>query len=137
MSLEDIIASNSGLIYKIAGKFYGVEKEDLYQAGVLGIVKAYQNYVESGQTKFSSYAYNYIYGEMYLLTQNKALKFNKDVLKLYHSIEKSRYMLAQKYGRVPSNTEVAAFLELPIESVNDAIMAGKDIMSLDNDDEMP
>lgn len=135
MNLEDIIAGNSNLIYKIAGKFYGVEKEDLYQAGVLGVVKAYQNYVDNGQTKFSSYAYNYIYGEMYLLTQNKALKFSKDVLKLYHSIEKARYSLAQKYGRVPSNAEIAAFLELSEENVNEAVMAGKEIMSLDSSEE--
>ena len=39
-------------------------KEDLYQAGYLGIVNAYNNYDASYGCKFSTYAYNYILGEM-------------------------------------------------------------------------
>lgn len=135
MNLDDIISSNSSLIYKIASKFYGVETEDLYQAGILGLLKAYQNYHDNGECKFSSYAYNYIYGEMYGLAYNKAMKYNKEVLKLYRDIERTRYALAQKYGRVPDNREIASFLELPLESVEDAIMAGSEIMSLDNADQ--
>ena len=62
--LESIIKSNAGLIWEISKKFYGIEKADLYQAGVLGVIKAYQNYKNDGDTKFSTYAYKYIYGEM-------------------------------------------------------------------------
>lgn len=132
MDTSDIISSNSSLIYKIASKFYGVEKEDLYQAGILGLLKAYQNYEENENCKFSSYAYNYIYGEMYLLSYNKSIKYSKEVLRLYQSIEKARYTLAQKYGKVPSNEEIAMALELPLESIEEAIMAGAGIMSLDS-----
>ena len=132
MTLDTLIKENEGLIFKIASSFYGVEKDDLYQAGVLGILKAYQNYEKNEHTKFSSYAYNYIYGEMYMLAHNKTLKINKDILKLYHNIEKTRYALAQRLGRVPSNSEVAAFLEMSEKDIDDAIMAGRDIMSLDS-----
>lgn len=135
MNLDDIISSNSCLIHKIARKFYGVEKEDLYQAGIVGLLKAYQNYHDNGECKFSSYAYNYIYGEMYELSYNKALKYNKDVLKLYQNIEKARFALAQKYGRVPDNREVASFLELPLQNIEEAVMAGAGIMSLDKANE--
>ena len=68
--LEDLINSSAGLIWMIARKFYGVEKNDLYQAGVLGVIKAYQNYCDDGKTKFSTYAYNYIFGEMYSIASN-------------------------------------------------------------------
>ena len=44
--LEELIKSSTGLIWTIAKRFYGVDKNDLYQAGVLGVVKAYQNYVD-------------------------------------------------------------------------------------------
>ena len=136
MKLDNLIKESEGLIYKIASFFYGVEKEDLYQAGVLGIIKAYQNYQSGGNTKFSSYAYNYIYGEMYSLAHNKTLKVNKDILKLYQNIEKTRYALAQKYGRIPSNSEIAQFLEMSLKDIENAIMAGRDIMSLDSNEEM-
>lgn len=133
MNIESLIKCNTNLIYKIAQSFYGVPKEDLFQAGVLGILKAYKNYKKDGEVKFSSYAYDYIYGEMYTLVNNKTIKVNKDILKLYKMIEKTRYTLAQKYNRVPSNKEIAMFLEIPEKNINDAILAGKEIMSLDND----
>lgn len=137
MTIDQIISSNTNLIYKIASKFYGAEKEDLYQAGVLGLLKAYKNYQNNGNTKFSSYAYDYIYGEMYLLVSNKTLKINKDILKLYRLIEKTRFALAQKYNRIPSNMEIASFLELSEKDINEAILAGKEIMSLDVEEQRP
>ena len=132
MNQDSLVKDNEGLIHKIAGFFYGVEREDLYQAGALGLMKALHNYHKNENTKFSSYAYDYIYGEMYKLAHNKTIKINRGILKLYHDIEKTRYALAQKYGRIPSNSEVACFLEMSLEDVEDAIMAGKDIMSLDS-----
>jgi len=137
MTIEEIIRGNTNLIYKIASKFYGVESDDLFQAGVLGLLKAYRNYKDNGTTKFSTYAYEYIYGEMYMLVNNRAMKINKDILKLYRMIEKTRFALAQKYNRVPNNSEIAAFLELPENQISEAIMAGKEIMSLDNEQERP
>ena len=72
--IEDIIKSNEKMIYKLTNKFYGVDKEDLFQAGVLGLLKALKNYKES-DAKFSTYAFEYIYGEMYNLALNKTIKF--------------------------------------------------------------
>ncbi|MBQ6840636.1 MAG: sigma-70 family RNA polymerase sigma factor [Bacilli bacterium] len=137
MTIEDIIRGNTNLIYKIASKFYGVETDDLFQAGVLGLLKAYKNYKDNGTTKFSTYAYEYIYGEMYMLVNNRTMKINKDILKLYRMIEKTRFALAQRYNRVPSNSEIASFLEIPETQINEAIMAGKEIMSLDAEADMP
>lgn len=137
MKIEDIIKGNSKLIYKIAGKFYGAEIDDLYQAGVLGLLKAYKNFRQNGETQFSTYAYDYIYGEMYNLVNNKVIKTNKEILKLYHLIEKTRSTLAQKLGKVPSNDDVAHFLEIPRQKIDDAILAGTQVMSLDIEQEMP
>lgn len=137
MTIDEIVKCNTNLIYKIASKFYGVEKEDLFQAGILGVLKAYKNYKDNGTTKFSTYAYDYIYGEMYMLVSNRTMKINKDILKLYKSIEKTRFALAQKYDRVPTNSEIAQFLELSEYQITEAIMAGREIMSLDNEQDMP
>ena len=46
------------LIYKIARKFYNVELDDLYQAGCIGLIKAYRNYDETSPVPFMNYAYN-------------------------------------------------------------------------------
>lgn len=137
MTIEDIIRGNTNLIYKIASKFYGAETDDLFQAGVLGLLKAYKNYKDNGTTKFSTYAYEYIYGEMYMLVNSRTMKINKELLKLYRVIEKTRFSLAQKYDRVPSNLEIATFLELDPKQIDEAVMAGKEIMSLDSEQDMP
>lgn len=125
------------MIWKIASHFYGVDKDDLFQAGVVGLLKALQNYKSNGNTKFSTYAHDYIFGEMYILANNKNIKVSKDILKLYKKIESTRYMLAQKINKIPSNLELSEFLGLPLEDITMAINGAKVIMSLDSkeDDE--
>lgn len=134
MTKEEIINQNAGLIYDISKKFYGYPKEDLFQAGVLGLLKAYKQYDESFNAKFTSFAYKYIYGEMYLLVNNRPLKINKDILKLYKLIEQTRLSLTQNSGIVPSYEDVANFLEIDKEKIYEAVMAGQSIMSLDSDE---
>ncbi len=135
MTKEELVKNNLGLIHKVSNFFYNVDKQDLIQAGCIGIIKAYENYKNNGTTKFSTYAYDYVYGEMYaLVNKSRDLKVSRDILKLYKSIEKSRYMLAQKLGRVPSNEDLALFLEKDIKVIEEAILCGEAIMmsSLDN-----
>lgn len=134
MDIDSLIQINKNLIYKIASKFYGVEKDDLYQAGILGLIKAYKNYEKNGEVKFSSYAYKYIYGEMYLLSINKNIKINKDTYKLYSLIEKARYKLAQKYNKILTNKELSEYLNIPLNLIENAIMAFKDYVYLDSDE---
>ena len=134
MTKEEIINQNAGLIYDISKKFYGYPKEDLFQAGVLGLLKAYKQYDESFNAKFTSFAYKYIYGEMYLLVNNRPLKINKDILKLYKLIEQTRLSLTQNNGIVPSYDDVANFLEIDKEKIYEAVMAGQSIMSLDSEE---
>lgn len=122
--LEEIINSSVPLIWKIAKNFYNVPKSDLYQAGVLGVIKAYNHYKKDGKTKFSTYAYNYIFGEMYLLANNKDIRLNKDVLKLLKMIDKGKARLAQVIMREPSNGELANYLEMD-EKVLETVLGYK------------
>ncbi len=133
MTNEEIVSMNEWLIKKIAKKFFGVEYDDLYQAGVLGMMKAIQNYQKNPTTKFSTYAYDYVYGEMYqMVYKSKQLKFSKDILKLYRQIEFARSSLAQKLKRIPSNLEVALFLEMKEEDVEQILFTGNCVVcSLD------
>lgn len=134
MNYDNILKDNDKLIWKIASRFYNVDKNDLYQAGVVGLLKALKNYKENGITKFSTYAHDYIFGEMYLLASNKEIKVSKDILKLYKKIEETRYVLAQKLAKIPSNLELAEFLGLSLEDIDMACMSASTIMSLDSDD---
>ena len=135
--LEELIKSSTGLIWAVAKKFYGVDKNDLYQAGVLGVVKAYQNYVDDGKSKFSTYAYNYIFGEMYALANNKEIKLNKDINRLIKMIEMGKTRLSQEIMKVPSNKELAAYLEMEEEKLEQVLSYANSFVSMDEvcDDE--
>jgi RNA polymerase sporulation-specific sigma factor len=132
MKEEKLIKENEKFIWKIASSFYNVDRNDLFQAGVLGLLKAYRKYDKNSPTKFSTYAYDYIFGEMYLLANNRNIKISKDILKLYKKIENTRYILAQKISKIPSNLEMAEYLGLDLDMVNMACSSAREIMSLDS-----
>ena len=130
-----LIAMYSNLIWYVVNKFYGVDKEDLYQTGVEALLEAYKKYKEEKGTKFSSYAYTYIYGAMYKLVNNKTLKVSRDILKLRKLIEKASEVLTQKNGWVPSIKELSEFLEYDEESIKYAIEASNPLLSIDENNE--
>ena len=44
MNYEKIVQDNEKMIWKLASHFYGVDKEDLFQAGIVGLLKALKKY---------------------------------------------------------------------------------------------
>lgn len=65
----DLLENNRGLIYKIMGEFGYLlkneeNKDDLFQSGCLGLIKALNRYDFSFNTLFSTFAYRYIHGEV-------------------------------------------------------------------------
>lgn len=135
---EEIIQLNEKLIYKIATKFHNVPIEDLFNAGVIGVIKAYENYKNDGTTKFSTYAYKYIFGEMYeLSTSIRTIKLNKDVLKLYKKIEQAKASLTQKLGCIPTLSQVALYLDISEEVIANIYTCTSNIMSLDDENARP
>lgn len=134
MNTNELIESHMGLIKNIASKFYVPDKQDLIQVGVIGLLKAYQNFKDTHNAKFSTYAYPYIFGEMYnLVNGNKNIKISKDILKIYKLVERTKYDLAQKQGYLPSYEEVALFLELDVNIVSEAVVSAQTMISLDDE----
>jgi len=132
MTTEELIRDNMPLIKDIATNFYNVPFEDLIQAGTMGILKAYKNYKKDGTTKFSTYAYSYIYGEMYeFVNKNHKIKVSKEIQKLARQILITQNALSLKQGRIPSYEEVARFLELSPAQVMEAVLSVQDMISLD------
>ena len=131
--LEQLIEECVPLIWKISKQFYGVDKNDLYQAGVLGVIKAYKNYNDNGNTKFSTYAYNYIFGEMYLVSNNKEIKLNKDINRLLKLIEVGKTRLSQELLRVPTLEELSMYLEIPMDRLEEVMLYNKTFVSMDDE----
>ena len=121
------------LIYKVAKNFYNVELCDLYQAGSLGLIKAYRNYKENVGKNFINFAYMYIYGEMFEFVNNsQTIKLNKEYLRLSKSIKKAITMLQEELGRTPTTTELSTFLEIDEETIINILNIIKESVSLDD-----
>ena len=133
MELENIILDNMNLIYKIASYFknYG-NKEDLISAGIIGMINAYYKYDESYNTKFTTYAFDYILGEMKKCIRNdKNIKVSRNISNLYFKIEKVKELLTQRYNRVPSIKEISNYLEIDEKLIIEAMNSINNIDSLD------
>ena len=112
--------------------FKGYCKEDLYQVGVIGLIKAYDKYKENKMTKFSTYAYKWIYGEIYAYINNsKLLKINNNNIKLYKKIADARNYLCQTLMREPNITEIAMYIDELPEIVYTVLASMQNIDSLD------
>lgn len=132
-NLEEIIIENEGLIYKIINKYRNYfELDDLYQVAVMGLIKASKNYNSQYGTKFTSYAYPFILGEVIkYINEYRNIKISKDTAKLYSKILKATEILSQRLMKTPSSYELSLFLEIDESIIEEALMANSSVESLD------
>lgn len=137
MNNESLINDYSKMIYSIAKKYsYGNDIDDLYQVGVIGLLKAFENFDFSFNNKFSTYAHTYILGEILkFVRENKTLRLSKEVISLSRSINKAKEVLDQKLGRSASVVELADFLQINVDELNEALIKSEyaKVASLDYD----
>lgn len=111
--LQEVIMDNRKLIYSIIHRFRSKDIEDLFQAGCLGLIMAYNNFKDDYNTKFTTYAYPYIVGEIYrYLNNNRNIRLSPSNIKLLNSVNKATDVLTIKFGRSPTDNELAEFLEI-------------------------
>lgn len=131
--MDDLVLDYANLIRSISKKFYNVDKEDLFQAGCLGLIKAYKNY-DNKDVPFSSYAYKYVFGEMYELSiKSRDIKLNKYYLKLYKLINQARNTLALSLSRSVTMEDISSYLDIDIKELEYAIFLTEDMLRLDDE----
>lgn len=128
-----VLNEYQNLIYSIAHQFGSpFLLEDLFQVGWIGLNNAYNNYDASYGTKFSTYAYPYIVGEMRkFMRENQGIKISREITKLNLKIEKASILLSQRLMREPSFQELADFLEIPEFVISEAVHSKDAIRSID------
>lgn len=131
--MKELILENQNLIYALANYFKGYsDKEDLFQAGCIGMIMAYKNYDKSKGAKFTTYATPYILGEMKkYVRENKSFKVSQGTSRLYLQIEKAKLLLTQQLMREPTTTELSRYLEVPEFVIAEAIGSSIPISSFD------
>lgn len=133
MTTDKKIEDYEKLVYSIINKYNFLgETDDLYQVGMIGLLKACENFDDSYGVKFSTYAHTYIVGEVLkYVRDNKPIRINRDLVRLSRNIERAKEVLSQKLMHEASISELSAFLEVPEKTIEEAMISSNFVKSLD------
>ncbi len=124
---------NLGLAHLCACRFLGrgVEYDDLFQAGCVGLVKAAENFDTARGVKFSTYAVPVILGEVRrLFRDGGALRVSRGMRDLGRKAQETVDQLRQETGKAPGVAQVAQRLGVPVEKAALALGVGQAPLSL-------
>lgn len=135
---DAFIEQNLGLVHACAGRFRGrgMEYDDLYSAGCMGLVKACDHFDENRGVCFSTYAVPVILGEMRrLFRDGGAVKVSRSLKELSLKAGRARERFENEHGREPTVNEIAELLEISPEEAVEALSVSQPPMSLTESDE--
>lgn len=130
---DTIISENIGLVWSIVRRFLnrGVDMEDLFQIGCIGLLKAVDKFDLSYQVKFSTYAVPMIAGEMKrFLRDDGMIKVSRSLKEIAYKAYTMKETLEKQLGREPTLREIALELGIMEEELVEAIDAGAQVESL-------
>ncbi len=136
---NEMIESNMGLVHSCAHRFVGkgVEYDDLFQAGCIGLIKAVDNFKTELGFSFSTYAVPVILGEIKrLFRDGGTVSVSRSIKEKGRKIAYERDVFIKKYDREPTVGELAEILGYNEFETAQAIAASLPVISLTvNDDE--
>lgn len=130
---EILITENLGLVHSCAHRFTGrgIEYEDLFQAGCMGLVKAFDAFDTERGVRFSTYAVPVILGEMRrLFRDGGTVKVSRSLKELSIKAIRERENFVLKNGREPTVSELAKQLSVSDEDITEALCAAAPTISL-------
>lgn len=132
-ALDQMISENLGLVHSIVRRFEhrGCDREELFQTGCIGLIKAIENFDLSLQLAFSTYAVPMIMGEIRrFLRDDGMVKVSRTLKENGYKISKARELLVNELGREPSLLEIEALTELTKEEIVMAMEANREVESI-------
>ena len=147
--LARIVECNSALVRAVAGRYRerirghsGIEMEDLYQIGTIGMIKAVRSFDFSYETTFSTYAVPLIIGEIRrCLRDDGTVKVSRDIKRRGYLVLQAKEDFVRREGREPTVSELADAAGEPAELLVFLLDAAGPVASLsdplggDGDDE--
>ena len=144
--LDQLVEENTGLVWAVVKRFigYGVETDDLFQIGCMGLIKAVMGFEEEYGTRFSTYAVPKITGEIRrFLRDDGTVKVSRNIKEranlikvfrnqyiLHEGIEPTVSQISEATGFTSEEIAVADSATAAVESINK--VTGEDGLCLEN-----
>ena len=131
---DNLIMDNTKLVHKICQKYYRyvvgiVEYDDLFQYGMIGLIKAAQTFDESQNFQFSTYAYTTIRNEILLGIRKCTLDRNRTI-SLQTSVTSDEQVILEDILRDNFNLEKVVEANLEVEILKKLLTTLPDNMQL-------
>ena len=137
-SRNEMIERNMGLVHSCAHRFQGkgIEYEDLFQAGCMGLIKAVDAFDWERGVRFSTYAVPVILGGMRrLFRDGGTVKVSRTLKELSMRVMKEREAYCRRCSREPTVHELAELMGESVEDIVEAIGASSPALSLTSMDD--
>lgn len=130
---DQFVVANLRLVLSVVQRFPGQadKSDDMFQVGCVGLLKAIDNYDDSFNVKFSTYAVPMIIGEIKrYLRDNNSVRVSRSIRDIAYKSLKVKEEIIKKENREPSLDEIAKILEIPLDEVTFALDAISETVSL-------
>ena len=129
---EMVVLLETKVSYIVNKYAQNYNKEDLLQAGKMGIVKASQHYDESIGVKFSTFCEKYILGEILkYIREDKNIRVSRDFIRIKKKIDIAKEHIFMKTGSIPSVEELSKLINEDEEKIKEVLVFDQNIRSID------
>ena len=132
---EQFIIANLRLVLSVVHRFCGKggRADDMFQVGCVGLLKAIDNFDNSLNVKFSTYAVPMIVGEIRrYLRDNSSVRVSRSLRDIAYKALQAKEELSKNSFEEPTIEQIAAKIDMPVKNVTFALDAISDTLSLND-----
>ena len=132
---DQIIHGNFKLVLSVVNKFQKRTDnlDDLFQIGVIGLIKAIDNFSLEHEVRFSTYAVPMIEGEIRrYLRDNSFLRISRQIKDLSYQVLKEKEHIVNEYGHIPSLEELSKKFSVDKKKIIEALDTNMPLSSLND-----
>lgn len=132
---EKFVVANLRLVLSVVHRFCakGGRADDMFQVGCVGLLKAIDNFDNSLNVKFSTYAVPMIVGEIRrYLRDNNSVRVSRSLRDIAYKALQAKEELSKESFVEPTLDDIAKKIDVPLSSVTFALDAISDTVSLND-----
>lgn len=130
---DKFVVANLRLVLSVVQRFggHGEKADDMFQVGCVGLLKAIDNFDETLNVKFSTYAVPMIIGEIRrFLRDNNSVRVSRSIRDVAYKTLQAKEEYIRKYNREPSLEQLSEILQMPLPDITFALDAISETVSL-------